>query len=116
MTRYVHFKNPGKPTKCIIGDHKAIVFERPCHWYRISEAEDLLEELEEAVDEAHAWMEKYEGREMGDDELLAHHGWDMDCMSPLEISKDNGGERCFASGEAAYLIIQMLRNERYGDA
>lgn len=45
--------------------------------------------------------------------LLAKHGWEVECSSPLEI-RDNQGFDGFASGSAAWMIyryVQLLETQ-----
>lgn len=43
---------------------------------------------------------------MKTEQLLAHHGWTLECESPLEIRHESSNS--FASGYAAALIVDML--------
>ena len=42
------------------------------------------------------------------DELLELAGWTLECESPLEIRHEDGS---FATGQAAQIVIEFLREE-----
>lgn len=44
-----------------------------------------------------------------DIKLLEDNNWEVECQSPFEIRTKDGS---FASGEAAYIILEYLRTER----
>ena len=45
-----------------------------------------------------------------DIEFLEKNGWDVECESPFEIRSEDGYS--FASGNAAYMILSILREEQ----
>lgn len=45
-----------------------------------------------------------------DEQLLEQDGWQIICHSPFEIDKEEDGVQLgFASGEAAWIIVELLR-------
>ena len=47
-----------------------------------------------------------------DEDILAEEGWTVNCVSPFEISHDDGST---ATGQAAHLITAYLRTARGAD-
>ena len=43
-----------------------------------------------------------------DEKLLNDNGWEVTCHSPFEINTKDGS---FASGEAAYMVLDALKDE-----
>ena len=50
-------------------------------------------------------------KELTDKELLAKTGFIVECESPFEISLEEDGYRSRATGLAARLVVQALRDE-----
>lgn len=47
-----------------------------------------------------------------DKSLLGEHGWSVECFSPFELRHWDGS---FASGQAAVLVLDMLKRENSPD-